>query len=51
MNWQRKARIQNLIAALPLSNAVYYAVQRSVGSLRAGGGVSNPVEWFDAARR
>lgn len=48
MNWQRKARIQNLIAALPLSNAVYYAVQRSLGSLRAGR--ANPVEWFEAAR-
>ncbi|HYG10212.1 MAG TPA: methyltransferase domain-containing protein [Pyrinomonadaceae bacterium] len=49
MNWQRKARIQNLIAALPLSNALYYAMQRSVGSLRAGR--ANPVEYFDAARR
>jgi SAM-dependent methyltransferase len=49
MNWQRKARIQNLIASLPLSNALYYAMQRSVGSLRAGR--ANPVEYFDAARR
>ncbi|HEX8131699.1 MAG TPA: methyltransferase domain-containing protein [Pyrinomonadaceae bacterium] len=49
MNWQRKARIQNLIAALPLSNALYYAMQRSVGSLRAGR--TNPLEYFDAARR
>jgi len=49
MNWQRKARIQNLIAALPLSNAIYYAMQRSMGSLRAGR--ANPVEWFGAARR
>ncbi|HEX8634396.1 MAG TPA: methyltransferase domain-containing protein [Pyrinomonadaceae bacterium] len=49
MNWQRKARIQNLIAALPCSNALYYAMQRSVGSLRAGR--ANPVEYFDAARR
>jgi len=49
MNWQRKARIQNLIAALPLSNAIYYAMQRSLGSLRARR--ANPVEWFEAARR
>lgn len=49
MNWQRKARIQNLIASLPLSNALYYAIQRSMGSLRAGR--ANPVEYFDAARR
>lgn len=49
MNWQRKARIQNLIAALPLSNALYYAMQRSVGSLRAGR--ANPIEYFGAARR
>jgi SAM-dependent methyltransferase len=35
MKWQRKARIQNSIAALPIgSNAVYYAVQRSFGGLR-----------------
>jgi SAM-dependent methyltransferase len=49
MNWQRKAQIQNLIAALPLSNALYYAMQRSVGNLRAGR--TNPVEYFAAARR
>lgn len=49
MNWQRKARIQNLIAALPLSDTIYYAMQRSVGSLRAGR--ANPTEYFDAARR
>ncbi|HEX8455711.1 MAG TPA: methyltransferase domain-containing protein [Pyrinomonadaceae bacterium] len=49
MNWQRKARIQNLIARLPLSNALYYAMQRSMGSLRAGR--TNPVEYFEAARR
>src|SRR5918997_5963825 len=49
MNWQQKARIQNLIGALPLSNAIYYAVQRSVGSLRKG--QANPVEYYDAARR
>ncbi|HEV2801794.1 MAG TPA: methyltransferase domain-containing protein [Pyrinomonadaceae bacterium] len=49
MNWQRKAQIQNLIARLPLSNTLYYAMQRTAGSLRAGR--TNPVEYFDAARR
>lgn len=49
MNWQRKARIQNLIAALPASNAIYYAVQRAVGSLRPGR--TNPLEWFQGAAR
>ena len=35
VKWKHKARIQNVIAALPFaSNAVYYAVQRSVGGLR-----------------
>lgn len=49
MNWQRKAQIQNLIAALPLSDQIYYAVQRGFGTLRAGG--ANSLEYFDAARR
>jgi SAM-dependent methyltransferase len=49
MNWQRKARIQNLIASLPLSDAIYYAMQRRAGSLRAGR--ANPFEYFGAARR
>ncbi|HLL74944.1 MAG TPA: methyltransferase domain-containing protein [Pyrinomonadaceae bacterium] len=49
MNWQRKARIQNLIAALPASNAIYYAVQRTLGSLRPGR--TNPLEWFQAGAR
>jgi SAM-dependent methyltransferase len=49
MNWQRKARIQKLIAALPLSNEIYYAMQRSMGSLRKGR--TNPVEWYQAGRR
>ena len=49
MNWQRKARIQSLVAALPLSDAIYYAMQRSVGSWRKGR--SNPMEWFQAASR
>jgi SAM-dependent methyltransferase len=36
VKWQLKARLQNSIASLPyISNAVYYAVQRSVGGLRS----------------
>lgn len=35
MRWQHKARVQRAIAALPfMSNAVYYAVQRTIGGLR-----------------
>lgn len=35
MNWRLKARIQNGVAALPfLSDATYFAIQRSVGGLR-----------------
>ena len=49
MNWQRKARIQKLIAALPLSNEIYYAVQRHLGSLRKGR--ANPTEWCQAGRQ
>ena len=49
MNWQHKARIQNAIAALPLSDTLYYAMQRSMGSLRAKR--TNPLEWFQAGRR
>jgi SAM-dependent methyltransferase len=32
---------------LPLSNQIYYAMQRTVGSLKPGR--TNPLEWFDAA--
>lgn len=35
MNWRWKARLAKLIAALPMSNAIYYRTQRSIGSLRA----------------
>lgn len=49
MNWQRKARIQKAIAALPLSNEIYYAMQRSMGSLRKGR--ANPIEWYQAGRQ
>ena len=47
MNWKWKARVQNVVAALPLSEQIYYAMQRTVGSLKRGR--SNPLEWFDAA--
>lgn len=33
MNW-RKAMIQNVVAALPRSNAIYYALQRNFSNLR-----------------
>lgn len=49
MNWRSKARIQSAVAALPMADAIYYAMQRTVGSLRRGRG--NPVEWFEAAAR
>jgi SAM-dependent methyltransferase len=48
VNWKWKARVQNAVAALPLSEQIYYAMQRTVGSLKPGR--SNPLEWFDAAR-
>ncbi|HEX8492706.1 MAG TPA: methyltransferase domain-containing protein [Pyrinomonadaceae bacterium] len=47
MNWRWKARVQNAVAALPLSDQIYYAMQRTVGSCKPGR--SNPLEWFDAA--
>jgi SAM-dependent methyltransferase len=34
MQWQKKARLQRVIASLPMSNTIYYAIQRSFGSLR-----------------
>ena len=48
VNWKWKARVQNAVAALPFSEQIYYAMQRTVGSLKPGR--SNPLEWFDAAR-
>jgi SAM-dependent methyltransferase len=39
--------VQNAVAALPLSDQIYYAMQRTVGSCKPGR--SNPLEWFDAA--
>jgi SAM-dependent methyltransferase len=47
MEWQRKAKIQNVVSALPMADAVYYAMQRTIGSLKPGR--SNPLEWFQAA--
>lgn len=47
MNWRWKSRIQNAVASLPMSNAIYYAIQRTTGSLRPGR--HNPLEWFKAA--
>ncbi len=47
MGWQRKAKIQNVVSALPMADAVYYAMQRTIGSLKPGR--SNPLEWFQAA--
>ena len=48
MRWQLKARVQNAVASLPFaSNAVYYAIQRSVGGLRPKR--NHPVDRFQAA--
>lgn len=47
MNWRRKAQIQNVIARLPMSDQIYYAVQRAAGGLRPG--CRNQREWFEAA--
>lgn len=47
MNWKWKARIQNVVAAMPMSDRLYYAMQRTVGNLKAGR--SDPFEWLDAA--
>jgi SAM-dependent methyltransferase len=48
MKWQRKAKIQNSIAALPFgSNAVYYAMQRAFGGLRPG--MIDPLDRMKAA--
>jgi hypothetical protein len=44
MKWQHKARIQNLIASLPLADSVYYAVQRTAGSLRTSR--LDPFDWL-----
>lgn len=43
MKWQNKARIQNLIASLPIADRVYYAARRAAGTLRASH--LSPLEW------
>lgn len=48
VNWKWKARIQNVVAALPMSDQIYYAMQRTMGNLKAGRG--DPLEWFNAAK-
>lgn len=47
MKWQWKARIQNVVASLPMSNTIYYGLQRTIGSLRPG--YHNALTWFNAA--
>jgi len=49
MKWHYKARLQNIIAALPYSDAIYYAVQRCAGDLRKGR--FDPMEWFEVTGR
>ena len=36
MNWRCKAAVQNCVARLPMSDAIYYALQRCAGDLRPG---------------
>jgi SAM-dependent methyltransferase len=47
LNWRQKAFIQNVVARLPFSNSLYYAIQRRYGSLRPG--QHDPTEWLQAA--
>jgi SAM-dependent methyltransferase len=47
MNWQHKARFQNLIASLPIADNVYYAVQRTVGNLRTSR--LDPFAWLQSS--
>ncbi len=49
MNWRFKARIQNVIASLPFSDHIYFAVQRNAGSLKPG--KVTPLDWFGAVAR
>jgi SAM-dependent methyltransferase len=57
MNWHRKAMIQRMVAALPQSNAIYYALQRNFGNLRRGSidplgdfkAALSIVEWIESA--
>jgi SAM-dependent methyltransferase len=47
MKWRVKAALQNLIALMPMSDAIYYAAQRSVGDLRPNR--FDPMEWVNVA--
>jgi SAM-dependent methyltransferase len=47
MKWQHKARIQNLIASLPIADSAYYAVQRTAGGLRSSR--LDPFAWLQAS--
>ncbi len=48
MKWQLKARLQNIVAAMPfLSDELYFAIQRSVGGLRPH--LINPLDRMQAA--
>jgi SAM-dependent methyltransferase len=47
LNWRLKAAVQQVVAHLPLSDRVYFGIQRSVGNLRPG--QQNPREWFRAS--
>jgi SAM-dependent methyltransferase len=44
MNWRWKARVQKIVAALPMSESIYYGIQRAAGNLRPGR--HDPTEWF-----
>lgn len=47
MRWRQKAIVQQVISRLPASDAIYYALQRSVGDLRNGR--FDPMEWVIVA--
>src|SRR5258708_6693891 len=44
MNWRWKARVQKIVAAMPMSETIYYGIQRTAGNLRPGR--HDPTEWF-----
>jgi len=49
MKWRQKALIQNVISALPASETIYYAAQRTFGDLRSDR--FDPMEWLQVAAR
>jgi SAM-dependent methyltransferase len=49
MKWRHKALIQNVISALPASESIYYAVQRTFGDLRSDR--FDPTEWLQVTAR